>query len=334
MSEILCAAPLIRGTEFFLNDQRVRLFGTCGQRGLASVASSALGTDVNPLGIYDSMLNHGWCDVGGASTIGGLLNQAKVMNLPVAAFQGYGEPWNGWYAWCKAQVSAGNPTLVETANGQALIDAISAAGENAQNLQYHFFALLGYFSGGFSSRAQRTLPEGFWCADGDNFAGGNNNANNFNAANVLQFYSISRLSAARLCAALAIKGKAITMAWTKLSDGRGLDDKGHNCGSGFMTQLLAAGEASVDGLMSETYLPDKTSFLPLANGNVYTYDGAVHTNQGAEVSVKLYGLYEAALKQATSAPVVPASAPAPAPISQADQLAIEALAAIKAALAA
>ena len=44
MSEVLCAAPLIRGTEFFLSDSGQRLFGTCGQRALASAASSVLGT--------------------------------------------------------------------------------------------------------------------------------------------------------------------------------------------------------------------------------------------------------------------------------------------------
>ena len=236
MSEILCAAPLIRGSEFVKNDQGVRLFGTCGQRALASAASSVLDTNVSTLGIYDSMRNHGWCDVGGASTIGGLLNQARQMNCTVAAFQQYGEPWTDWLPWLGSQINAGNPVVLEVAVGQALVDRVSGQGENAQNLQYHYIAILGMDD------------QGFWAADGCNFAGGNNNQNSFNAANVLQYYTDSVLNAARPCAALALKGRAIKMAWTQQPNGTGKDDQGHECGNGFIKELLATGDAAHDGL--------------------------------------------------------------------------------------
>ena len=178
MSEILCASPLIRGSEFILNDSGQRLFGTCGQRALASVASSVLGSDVSTLGIYDSMRNHGWCDASGATPIGGLVNQASQMSLPAAAIQPYGEPWNSWLPWLEAQINAGNPVVLEVAAGQQLVDATTNAHENAQNLQYHFIAILGRLTGANS----RGLLPGWWVADGCSFAGNNDNDHGFVSA--------------------------------------------------------------------------------------------------------------------------------------------------------
>lgn len=304
-ADVMCAAPLIRGTEFILDDQGVRMFGCCGQRGLASVASSALGSDVSTLGIYDSMLKHGWADPGGASTIGDLLNQAKLMNCEIASFAQYNEPWGIWQSWLTAEITAGNPSVIELAYGQALFDSISQRGENAVGLRYHFIGVLGYFAGGYSARAGKSLPEGFWCADGDNFAGNNDNAHGFAAADVLQYYPITVLAAAHPCGGLALKGRAVTMAWTEQADGSGKDDKGHTCGAGFMGELSSSGDASSDGLLSETAFQGAETFLPLENGRIYYWNGAqVLTDQGAQVLVHVWNLLEAA--KATPVPPTPA----------------------------
>lgn len=324
MSEILCSSPLIRGTEFILNDSGVRLFGTCGQRALASTASSQLGNDVSTLGIYDSMLSHSWCDVGGASTIGGLLNQAKQMNCAVAAFQPYGEPWNSWLPWLGQQIGEGNPVVLEVAAGQALVDKISGLGENAQNLQYHYIAVLGMDDAGF------------WCADGCSFAGGNSNANGFAAANVLQYYTDSVLQAARPCAALALKGRVQHVAWTKQSDGRGQDDQGHTCGQGDIDAILAAGLEGVDAFTSEIY-PDENlvdgSLLPLENGAIVCYRKSVNRVSIATGSEDAAALVMETLKALDAAKASPAPSE-PAPVSAQAQAALDAMAAIKAALAA
>jgi len=62
---------------------------------------------------------------------------------------------------------------------------------------YHFVMVAGWHPGGPSAAPQakgRTLPAGWWCCDGDNFAGGD----------VLQFYEDGVLAAARPCAAMAV----------------------------------------------------------------------------------------------------------------------------------
>ena len=176
--------------------------------------------------------------------------------------------------------------------------------------------------------------QGFWAADGCSFAGGNNNANGFNAANVLQYYTDSNLGAARPCAALALKGRAIKMAWTiDESNGFGKDDQGHSTGPGGVAELQANGWMNVDALMSETYINSDESFLALNNGAVITYEKTTNTTstgQAGQFLVKVWEMYEAAQKATTSAP-----APTPvASLTPGQQLDLDAMAAIKAALAA
>lgn len=336
MAEVLCAGPLIRGTEFILDDNGVRQFGCCGERALASAASSALGNDVRTLGIYDSMRRHGWADPGGASTIGGILNQAQLMNIPIAAFVQYNEPWTNALPWLNVQMQAGNPCVIELAYGQALFDTISQQGENAVGLRYHFIAVLGRNTGGWSPLAKRNLLPGWWCADGDSFAGQNDNAHGFAAINQLQYYTDSVMAAARPCGGVALKGRAIKVAWTMQPDGTGLDDQKHTCGKGFMAELTARSETAADGLLSETYIESSLSMLPLSNGDVYTWDGtSVHVNQGAQVAVLLLNQVNAlkATPAPAAAPVPPTPAPAPT-LTPAQELDLAAMAAIKAALAA
>lgn len=98
--------------------------------------------------------------------------------------------WRGFF-----QRHVGREAIVmETANGQALRDYLTGSGENARNLHYHFIMVAGWHPGGHSARANRDLPAGWWCADGDNF----------DVGDVLQFYPDDVLAASRPCAAMAV----------------------------------------------------------------------------------------------------------------------------------
>lgn len=281
MSETLCAGLLHRETEFATVPAygNIRVFGACGPCGLASAASASLGSIVHTADVYTLMRQHGLLsDPSGASTIGALQTAATLLKLPIAAYCAYGEPWDDWQAFFTAHAGR-DPFMVEVANGQALVDSISGKGENASTLRYHYFAVLGTHSGGPSPYAGgKVLPAGFWCADGDNYAGGNDSAHNFNAVNVLQFYTDTVMAAARPCAALALRGASIPVAWHEQSDHTGKDDKGNVCGEGDMAYITAHGYTSADGLMSETYASPSQSFLALSNQHVVT---AKHNPDGS-----------------------------------------------------
>lgn len=336
MAEIMCHSPLIRGSEFVLNDQGVRLFGTCGQRALASASASVVGHQVSTLGIYDQMRARGWADPGGASTIGDLRNEAQLMGIPIASFVQYNEPWNSWQSWLSAQImgSTPNPCTIELAYGQALFDTISQRGENAVGLRYHFIAVLGRNTGGWSPLAGRNLPAGWWCADGDSFAGNNDNAHGFNADNVLQYYTDAVMAAARPCGGLALKGRAVKVAWTKQADGTGKDAQGHTCGAGMMATLESLINQEDDGLLSETYYTATESFLPLSSGHVYSWDGKqVSTDRSAQVLVNVWDQLQAAQKALKGASPLPPT-PNPTPTLTAQQTAdLKVMADLRAALA-
>lgn len=135
MSEILCAAPLYRQTEFALVPGVGRVFGACGLQGIAACATSILDKTFSTASVYQTARANGWCDPSGAMTIGGVQATGQKLGLKVAAFRQYAEPWTDWEPWAIAQITAGNPMVIEFANGQALVDYISGAGENAVNLQ-------------------------------------------------------------------------------------------------------------------------------------------------------------------------------------------------------
>jgi hypothetical protein len=336
-SELLLTTA-IRQTDFFRDVAGGPwITGACGPTAVANGATSVLGHIITPKMAYDAARAHGLCDPNGASVLPanklGLYALAVLLNCKIAAYQPYLEPWPAGPTWIAQQVGAGNPTVIEVANGAALKDEVTGLGDNynpASPLQYHYIVRLGSFSGGFSKIANKTLPPGGWYADGDSWAGNNGVEWDFQCTQQLQFYSDTTLAAARPCGALALvgKGQQTPMAWTKQSDGRGLDAHGHGCGTGFMAGLESTGMAQYDGLMSETYLTglipgNKTSFLPLSNGAVFTYDGAVHIDQAAELAVTLYNALSAK-----------SEASAPAALSLQQEKAIAALAAIKDALAA
>jgi len=341
MADTITGGVVKRETEYIETqpgNPNSRIFATCGPDALASVASAALNQWLTCLTVYQALRNRSLCDPNGASTLSWLHSACDIWGLTHVAFHDYDLGWHSgtWRSDVVAQAKAGNPFVLMLHNGQQLADLISGQGENGSGIANHFIAGLGYHPGGVSDAPWahgKTLPEGVWCADGASYAGGNNRGNTFNAANVLQFYSLDNVQAAWPCGFIVVQGHGEAlkpMAWTKQADGSGKDDKGNVCGAGSYNALVAAGYAAFDGRMSEAHYPAAgvadVAFLPLTNGAtihaVQQTAGGVWTQDtnGSQVAVDLYEAWQAALK-ATPPPVQPPAS---------DPLAEEALAEVKA----
>lgn len=235
MAESILAGTIHRQIEFVNG-----LTGACGPNALAmGLAWADQAVNVATYNIYTDMYQRGLCAASGASTLDALHQEAQNIGLPLTAYRGYGEPWtadgvSGWRAFYL--LHAGHSfILMETANGQALKDAISGLGENATNLHYHFIGVVGHHDGGWSARAAASLPAGWWAVDGDNFASGD----------VLQFYPDDVMAAAQPCGAVTFGAKvSMQMAGvpTEWKDANGIltAPNGKNVQHGFRTHILTA----------------------------------------------------------------------------------------------
>ncbi len=362
-TDLMTGGLLDRGSEFIRTIQNgpesSRIYAFCGGRSLTSVLCAALNTRIAARDVYWAQRNHNLCDPNGASTTAGLHAACDLWKLTHVAWHDYDLAWRAgtWLIDVLTQAKAGNPGILMLHAGQQLTDLISGLGENGQNIQNHFIAWLGYHPGGPSDRAGgKILPEGLWCADGANLAGGNNRANPsgaFNAANVLQFYPITTLYAAWPCGMVVVRGyqEAVKpMAWTQQPDGSGKDDKAHTCGSGMFAELTKLNKLSVDGMASETHYAASgtadTAYLPLVDGTLLhavqqTAGGPWFQDQNAaQVAVDLQSIIEAQaaeiaqLKQELQTPPPPPQPPTPAPAPDPrTQAAVAMLDAIEAAIA-
>jgi hypothetical protein len=257
MAESILPGAIHRETEFVGN-----LTGACGPNALSmGVRWSTQAGQPATYDVYTDMYRRGLCAASGASTLDALHQEASNLGMPLTAYRGYGEPWpadgvSGWRAFYLAH--AGHSyILMETANGQALRDSISGQGENATNLHYHFIGIVGYHAGGFSVRAGRDLPVGWWAVDGDNFAAGD----------VLQYYPDAILAAAQPCGALAFAAKvSIPMAGVPggWRDANGVltAPNGGTVGHGFRQHILdaAAWPAALMPLTGEYGTPARQDF--------------------------------------------------------------------------
>ncbi|HET8906134.1 MAG TPA: hypothetical protein VFN11_04130 [Ktedonobacterales bacterium] len=196
MDELWLPGVIHRETEFVGG-----LTAACGPNALSMAERWADQSALSTLDVYRRMRAANLCDTSGSSTLSGLLTDAQRNHYTVASLP-YHEPmpdatWRGFF-----QAHVGHQAIVfETANGQALVDSLTGKGENAHNLHYHFVMVAGWHPGGVSHHPQahgKTLPPGWWCADGDNF----------DAGDVLQFYPDSVLAASKPCGALAITARA------------------------------------------------------------------------------------------------------------------------------
>lgn len=175
------------------------LDGTCGPNALSSVESYVWQKHVTTLAVYRAMRANNWCDPNGASNATEVWHQA-VKDGATAELRAYGEPWNDWYNWVVTRLKNNCAIVLNIARGQALKDTLTGKGENAKNLQYHFIALLEYHIGGWNARLNRNLPEGCIVVDGDNFA-----TPYATTINLVEFYDIPTLAAAKPCGAIAVR---------------------------------------------------------------------------------------------------------------------------------
>lgn len=348
-----------RETEFVLiPGTTTRLYGACGPTALASCASAALQKLVTTEQMYTLMRGRGLCDASGVSNDVKLAAAAVIATnqggygLAIDEHHAYsGDVWNGWQTFLGWHLgSCDHPTLIELAHGQQLKDEISGLGENASGLTYHFICLIKRHGGGYSAYAGRSLPSGYWACDGDNYAGGNNRANNFHAADALQFYSDETLTAAMPCAGIAFKRAAVaaqpvsggSTMWHQVSasplvmaDSNGV--QAHFGMAGYLAAHTTLGDV-VQGCSGETYVDDTTSILPLDGEVSLVYrksDNAVHSDQSGAVLWSLHQQLAAAKAQIATLESAPPPAPVveQAPLSAQQQKDLAAMAAIRAALA-
>jgi hypothetical protein len=184
-----------RESEFVFDPVAKRwLTGTCGPNAIAMAQSWADQRYHSTLEVYRRLRAADRCAANGAATLAHLAEDVAAAGYPLEVLP-YHEPvpegeWRPFLARHVGRLAV----VLEVACGQALVDSISGTGENARNLRYHFVVVIGWHAGGHSARMNYDLPPGWWCSDGDSFAGGD----------VLQFYPDSLVLAARPCAALAL----------------------------------------------------------------------------------------------------------------------------------
>ena len=164
------AAPVYVKSENKTVAAGVTLFGTCGPNALAMAESWAAQSYVNTMAVFARMAPAGRCDSIGRATINSLRDQAVAdgFKVELVGYNGAGIDEAVWRHFLATH--AGNSVvIVETLNGQALRDLISGQGEDATNLQRHFFGIYGLNDGsGPSALFKRSVPPGYIVSDGCN----------------------------------------------------------------------------------------------------------------------------------------------------------------------
>jgi len=79
--------------------------------------------------VYSFMRAKGLCDVSGACTIGQLHQAAQLLGFTLPEVRTYGEQWADWRSFFLRHAGQ-HDILMETADGQALRDAISGQGKS------------------------------------------------------------------------------------------------------------------------------------------------------------------------------------------------------------
>ncbi|HLZ23895.1 MAG TPA: hypothetical protein VKQ30_17420 [Ktedonobacterales bacterium] len=192
MDAIMLPGRISRESEFVRG-----LTGACGPNSAAMAERWSDQSRLETFEVYDRMRAVGRCDSNGSSTLEALADDARAQGYRVDVLP-FSEPMpeHQWRAFFERHVGR-QAIVMETSNGAALRDLLSGEGENANPrhpLQYHFIMVAGWNPGGYSDRARRHVPPGWWCADGDNFVAGD----------VLEYYPNDVLAASRPCAALAV----------------------------------------------------------------------------------------------------------------------------------
>jgi hypothetical protein len=300
MEACILPGTLWRKTEFVGG-----LTGACGPNALAMAESWANQRHIGTLDVYQRMRAAGCCDAHGPATIGGLAAQASADGFATDLLP-FREPMPAatWRAFFARHVGT-RALIMETANGQALVDGLSGKGENARNLRYHFIVVVGWHPGGRAARVGRDLPPGWWAADGDNFAAGD----------TLQFYPDSILAATQPSAALAISAKLTLTGnsgkgggtkvsyFERLPDGRGKDTRtGEVRGAGFADYCISRDvqQKCIKG-ETEIYPGVVAAFFDSGLILYYKQGGAISDRLGGYLAVGLLNVRTAARTQLATA---------------------------------
>jgi hypothetical protein len=148
-----------------------RLFDMCGVNAAAMAESALSGNYVSTAALFMKMAPAGRCDATGRATINSI--QAQVVadghkNTVLVGYNGNGIPEATWRQFLGYHLARGAAVILETLNGQVLSDLITHQGEDATNLQRHFFSLYAAVNSGESPyfTGVKALPNGYVCADG------------------------------------------------------------------------------------------------------------------------------------------------------------------------
>lgn len=194
----------------------------CGPNALAMAESWGGQSYVNTLDVFNRMYaaSPRRCDSEGASTIDELEAQAQADGFKTEKI-GYTDAGIAEATWRHfLAVHAGKAVvIVETLAGQQLRDLISGQGEDATNLERHFFGIYGLNDGSSASATfgGRSVPAGYITSDGCNNL--MNPVVNGARTRVLKgnqqlYYPYTVVRAARPAAMLAVYARAATTGET------------------------------------------------------------------------------------------------------------------------
>src|SRR5690242_12042457 len=145
----------------------VTIYDACGVNALA-MAESALASYSSTMHVFAKMAPAGLCDETGRTVIENIQRQAVSDGFistkeHIIAFNGNGIPEAIWRHFLAVHLAAGAAVILETLNGQVLSDLITHEGEDATNLQRHFFSLYAAETSGETPYFPnvKALPNGY-----------------------------------------------------------------------------------------------------------------------------------------------------------------------------
>lgn len=178
MAELLCPGLSPHAvSEFFMDGATTparTINGACGPNAVyhaLCVHNRVTPSESGFQAFLRAMRSAGYCGPTGITTMANMLAYLAKLGFPLLASL----PWTGADQTSGVQklldAHAGlHPLLYQTSRGQAFWDVLTNTGERAVNLQSHFVCVVGQHTGGYSPLARRTLPAGYWVADGDALA--------------------------------------------------------------------------------------------------------------------------------------------------------------------
>jgi hypothetical protein len=166
MTDFILSGRLTAESEFHNVPSGVN--GACGPESIAASLRALHQSDVYTVAkVFSDIHSWGLCASNGVMDLNQIIEACKKYGLIVAASSPSHSLTDFAAGYFKPSPKAA--CIFYYGNGQALVDYISHDGMDASNLHGHFNTAVGFNDGtGISQRIGRTLPIGFWVADGDN----------------------------------------------------------------------------------------------------------------------------------------------------------------------